>query len=446
MLRLIDYFIKQDLKHPPYVYFKARSLVALHILLIVFSVFVMIVTTVFRLNNDVLLFPSTVIIVGLVFYFKVKGNFVISANLLCAVIFTAFSTSTFSSGGLFSDNCIWLISVPLLALLFGEKKSGVFWLALCIFFLFYLFQSYHLGEGEPKKFEPNPVYYLLSYSFLFGMIYLIAQVFKSEQYYVVNSLLNQNELLEQKNNEIEVQNQTILEAQHKLKLTNAELEQFAYVASHDLKEPLRMITMYTQMMHRRLKPHIEGDTQEFMDFITDGTRRMQHLLDDLLDYSRLGKKGNTNVVDLNDVLLVVQQNLKIQISNNEAEIEICTLPKINAVFSEITQLFQNLISNALKFRNPDVSPLLKIAIKTLDKQRFVIEISDNGIGMEQDLTHKIFNLFERLHNRNDYEGTGIGLATCKKVMEHLGGNITVQSKLGVGSSFFLEFPSSALSK
>jgi light-regulated signal transduction histidine kinase (bacteriophytochrome) len=182
-----------------------------------------------------------------------------------------------------------------------------------------------------------------------------------------------------------------------------------------------------------------------MFFVTDGTKRMQNLLDDLLDYSRLGKKNNTAIVDLNDVMLVVKQNLKIVIANNEAEINHDTLPKIDGIFSEIVQLFQNLINNSIKFKQTDVLPIIKVGIKSIEGDFFTIMIKDNGIGMDQSMTPRIFNLFERLHSRDQYEGTGIGLATCKKVMEHLGGDIYVESELGEGSIFYLKFPNSILS-
>jgi two-component system, chemotaxis family, sensor kinase Cph1 len=182
-----------------------------------------------------------------------------------------------------------------------------------------------------------------------------------------------------------------------------------------------------------------------MGFVVDGTKRMQQLLDDLLEYSRLGKKGTKNAIDLNDVMLVVQQNLKIPISSNGVILKADTLPKVNAVFSEMIQLFQNLVGNAIKFKKLDESPVIQIGIKSVTNKSFVIQIKDNGIGMEEQGMEKIFNLFERLHTRDAYEGTGIGLATCKKVIENLGGSITVDSVYGEGSTFYLDFPTAVLS-
>jgi signal transduction histidine kinase len=445
MLRILDYFIKKELTEAPYIQYKSRALVGIHLLAVTCVVLFSVVGTFLDIQINYFVLLSGIFSGFLLLLFKHYANFNLSTNLLCGVFFLIFCIVIPASGGLFSDNCYWLVCIPILALLFSDKKSGNFWLVICLGFIcaLYFFEIY------PKEYLGillyKPAYYLIGYFFLYIIVYALTYIFKSEQYYVVKSLVEQNELLAQQHIEIEQVNKVMLETQHKLKLTNAELEQFAYVASHDLKEPLRMITMYTQMIKRKLKSNLDTETEEFMFFVTDGTKRMQNLLDDLLDYSRLGKKNNTTVIDLNDVMLVVKQNLKIVIANNEAEINHDTLPKINGIFSEIVQLFQNLINNSIKFKQTDIQPIIKVAIKSIEGDFFTIMIKDNGIGMEQSMTPRIFNLFERLHSRDQYEGTGIGLATCKKVMEHLGGDIYVESELGEGSIFYLKFPNSILS-
>jgi light-regulated signal transduction histidine kinase (bacteriophytochrome) len=229
-----------------------------------------------------------------------------------------------------------------------------------------------------------------------------------------------------------------------LEASNKELEQFAYIASHDLKEPLRMISMYTQMIQRRLKGQLEGETIEFMGYVTDGVKRMQQMLEDLLNYSRLGKTQDFVKVDLNDTLFMVEQNLRLTIREHQAVVTYDTLPTIYAVNSEITQLFQNLVANSIKFYHKDRKPEIKVTVKKIDQDSFTLLIKDNGIGIPEDSKHRIFNLFERLHNRSEYQGTGIGLATCRKVMDNLGGEIWVESIEGIGSDFFLKFPNAVL--
>ena len=446
MIRILDYFVGGDVKNPPYILFRARSLVGMHFLAFVVSMCVLLTSVLFAFQNIVPLGISTIIIFVNLFVFRRYQNFVLSANLLAALAFVTFSTMSFDTGGLFSDNCTWLITVPIFALLFGEKISGYIWLIITLIFYIFLLTNGIYPKEYVTVLKISPIYYATGNCFLTLFTFWLSFIFKSEQYYVVNSLIDQNKILEAQFAEIAEKNVKIIEARQKLEQSNAELEQFAYVASHDLKEPLRMITLYTQMIKRKVKEHLTTETEEFMGFVVDGTKRMQQLLDDLLEYSRLGKKGTKNVIDLNDVMLVVQQNLKIPISTHDVVLTVDTLPKVSAIFSEMVQLFQNLIGNAIKFKKLDEAPSIYIGIKSVTSKSFIIQIKDNGIGMEDQGIEKIFNLFERLHTRDAYEGTGIGLATCKKVMENLGGSITVDSTYGEGSVFYLEFSNKALSE
>ena len=446
MIRILDYFVGGDVKNPPYILFRARSLVGMHFLAFIISMCILLTSVLFAFQNIIPLGISTIIILINLFVFRRYQNFILSANLLAGLAFMTFSIMSFDTGGLFSDNCIWLVTVPIFALLFGEKISGYVWLIITLIFYIYLFANDIYPKEYVTTLKISPIYYATGNCFLIIFAFWLAFIFKSEQYYVVNSLIDQNKVLEAQYAEIAEKNAKILEARQKLEQSNAELEQFAYVASHDLKEPLRMITLYTQMIKRKIKVHLDTETEEFMGFVVDGTKRMQQLLDDLLEYSRLGKKGTKNVIDLNDVMLVVQQNLKIPISNHEVVFTADTLPRVNAIFSEMVQLFQNLVGNAIKFKKLDEIPSIHIGIKSVTNKSFIIQIKDNGIGMEAQGIDKIFNLFERLHTRDAYEGTGIGLATCKKVMENLGGNITVDSVYGEGSIFYLEFPNSVLNE
>lgn len=447
MVRLSDFFIGNKLKAPPYILFRAKSLVYLHFFAITVGVCMIVASATFKFEQDLgILAANSLIMIVNLFVFRQFQNFYLTANLIIGLAFVTFSLMAFDTGGLFSDNCIWLTIIPMGALLFGGKKSGYVWLFISVVFNLYLYCYGIYDHEHVRSLNESPLYYVISNIFLLGFTFWISFIFKSEQYYVVNSLIEQNKILEKKNSEIAEKSAKILEARQKLEQSNAELEQFAYVASHDLKEPLRMITLYTQMIKRKIKAQLDTETEEFMGFVVDGTKRMQQLLDDLLEYSRLGKKGTKNIIDLNDVMLVVQQNLKISIANDDVILTVDTLPKVKAVFSEMIQLFQNLVGNAIKFKQLDKNPVIHIGIKSITNKSFVIQIEDNGIGMEAQGIDKIFNLFERLHTRDAYEGTGIGLATCKKVIENLGGNITVNSVYGKGSTFYLEFPTTALSE
>lgn len=218
--------------------------------------------------------------------------------------------------------------------------------------------------------------------------------------------------------------------------TNLQLESFAYIASHDLKEPLRMIHSFTQLLNRRLKPHFDENTTNYMNFILSGVHRMQNLLDDLLKYSTIGRQEkNLELVDLNDTIYNVIQNLQHSVKEKNVEINTEALPQVRAFPIQMVQLFQNLISNAIKFVPDERRPIINIKVKE-NLNSYGFEVNDNGIGIQKEYLQKIFLVFKRLHSKEEYEGTGIGLATCKKIIENLNGQIWVKSEYGKGTSFF----------
>ncbi|MBU8909755.1 MAG: HAMP domain-containing protein [Desulfobacterales bacterium] len=229
--------------------------------------------------------------------------------------------------------------------------------------------------------------------------------------------------------------QKITELEHK----NEELQQFAYVASHDLQEPLRMVSSYVQLLARRYKGKLDEDADDFIDFAVDGANRMHVLINDLLTYSRIGTKGNPfQLISTDEIIKEVLKNLSVTIEENKAEITYNSLPSIVADKNQFIQLFQNLLANAIKFKGKADA---KIDIKAEETYKgWKFSINDNGIGMDSEFTDRIFIIFQRLHNRSDYPGTGIGLAVCKKIVERHGGRIWVKSKEGVGSTFHFIIP------
>ncbi|NQT24663.1 PAS domain S-box protein [candidate division KSB1 bacterium] len=219
-----------------------------------------------------------------------------------------------------------------------------------------------------------------------------------------------------------------------LKRSNQELEQFASVASHDLKEPLRMISSYVKLLEQKLMGTLDEESKEFISYVSDGAQRMQTLISDLLTYSRVTSLAQPfETTDLNLMVERALQNLKVSIEEKEAIITRDDLPTAVVDGIQIERLFQNLISNAMKYC--EVKPKVHISSKSLNGE-WIITIQDNGIGIDPKYQDIIFDIFKRLHGRNEYSGTGIGLAVCKKIVERHGGEIWVESEKDKGSTFY----------
>ena len=224
--------------------------------------------------------------------------------------------------------------------------------------------------------------------------------------------------------------------------SNAELEQFAYVASHDLQEPLRMVSTYVQLFEKRFKGTVVIDEKadKYIAYAVEGAKRMQALIGGLLAYSRVGAGDYvTSRVDLNEALDAAQMNLSQELLETGAVITRDPLPTIIGEPTQLTQVFQNLLANASKFHRADVKPHIHVSATRRDT-KWVISVKDNGIGIEPEFFDRIFVIFQRLHTRAEFPGTGIGLSICKKVVERHGGRIWIESKPGDGTSFCFTLP------
>jgi signal transduction histidine kinase len=221
--------------------------------------------------------------------------------------------------------------------------------------------------------------------------------------------------------------------------SNADLEQFAYVASHDLQEPLRMVTAYTQLLGERYKGRLDENADKFIGYASEGATRMQVLIQDLLAFSRVGRKETAYTsVDCNAVMEEVRQTLTSTIEESSAVVTSANLPSVWADRTQMAQVFQNLIGNGIKFRGKEPPVISVLAEKT--EQHWLFSVSDNGIGIAPEYTENVFVVFQRLHARSEYPGNGIGLAICKKIVERYGGKIWVESQPGSGSSFKFTMP------
>jgi signal transduction histidine kinase len=227
---------------------------------------------------------------------------------------------------------------------------------------------------------------------------------------------------------------------HELERSNSELEQFAYVASHDLQEPLRKVASFCQLLQRRYIGQLDARADQYIEFAVDGAKRMQALIDDLLAFSRVGRFDRELVlVSCASALSEARVNLGAEIRASHAVIESTELPLVRAEFSLLTSVFQNLLGNALKFRS-DEPPVIKVSATLQGDSFWLFSVSDNGIGIEPEFAERIFVIFQRLHSRSDYAGTGIGLAMTRKVIEHYGGSIWLDTTYQGGAHFCFTLP------
>jgi signal transduction histidine kinase len=217
--------------------------------------------------------------------------------------------------------------------------------------------------------------------------------------------------------------------------SNAELEQFAYVASHDLQEPLRMVSSYVQLFERRYAAQVDEQAKKYIDYAVEGAKRMQALIGGLLEFSRVGRIDEPfGPVDTGAALDQALLNLRSAVEESHAVVTRGALPTVTGHAGRLAQVFQNLIANAVKFRRPDQPPSIHVAAVPR-RDDWLFSVKDNGIGIEPQYLERIFVIFQRLHTRAEYPGTGIGLSICKKVIEHHGGRIWVESELGAGATF-----------
>ena len=266
---------------------------------------------------------------------------------------------------------------------------------------------------------------------------------------LVNNMINQNQLAEveakfrteQREKEATLLRQKNIEIEEyarQLEISNSELRQFAHFASHDLKEPLRMISIYIGLLQRKLVDKLDDEEKQFLAFAVDGSHRMETLINDLLVLSKVNAVSKQEQVNLNEVVLDVVKNFQVEIDEGKVSITYAHLPTITADRIYMVQLFQNLISNGIKYNTSDLKQV-DITYKKLPNTVQLV-VTDNGIGIEEKYQAQIFDLFKRLHTRKEYSGSGIGLSICKKIVEQLKGTITVESESAKGTSFLINLP------
>jgi light-regulated signal transduction histidine kinase (bacteriophytochrome) len=246
--------------------------------------------------------------------------------------------------------------------------------------------------------------------------------------------------LSEQNTKLLEQNEQLNQLNAELERSNQELEQFAYVVSHDLQSPLQSIIGFVDLLAYKYKNKLDEKANRYIYFIEDGAKRMQQLIQGLLAYSRVGRKGGEfEPVDCKAIVEGVKHNLSASIAASQAEVICHPLPEAIADPLQLSQVFQNLIGNAIKFCRPEEPPKVEISAERKDNQ-WLFKVSDNGIGIEAEYFQRIFEIFQRLHTAEEYPGTGIGMAICKKIVERHGGQIWVESTVNVGTTFYFTLP------
>jgi signal transduction histidine kinase len=351
----------------------------------------------------------------------------------------ALALYNFSTGGIEHSGFIWTYILPPAALFFFGLTEGTVYSLILV------------GAEILAIIIPNPFYaahytraFLIRYSVSLLAVFITAFLFE----YIRTQIQKK---LQEKNEELTKTIQNLTETQKKLTTFAAKLEErnreqqeFIYIASHDLQEPLRKVSTFGDRLKAKFGKQIEAEGIDYLERMQSASHRMQTLINDLLTYSRISTKTHEyTVIDLNETLREVINDLELRIEQTHGHIEISNLPTLEADATQIRQLFQNLIGNALKFHKPEVAPVIQISANSIDEdniQYYEITVSDNGIGIDQTNFERIFGVFQRLHGKEEYEGTGVGLAICKKIVERHGGKIKVQSKLNEGSRFIVTLP------
>ena len=426
---------------------KARLLVYIHLLALLGGLGLF--------GIDVLLhrqmIPETLAFIGgvgvMMYVFRRFGNVVLSGNLLVALVALVLLDNILATGGLYSDSLLWMLLAPVIGFLFTSRQWGVVWSIVLLATLGVLF-AVELAAEQTYRYatlEFGPRYYFVSYLGLFSGVLGVLLIFVRNNDETLRQLLLITDELRAQEAQTALQNAKLVAQEGELRRSNRDLELFAYVASHDLKEPLRMVHAYSQLLERKAADKLPDREREYLHFVRDGADRMQVMLDDLLNYSRLGRERDaTEDVDLDRTLTLVQHNLRGRLEETGGQISVATdLPTLRGKSTHFVQLFQNLLANGLKFHRPGVAPEVSVEYVREDDGTHVVTVADNGIGMRQEDTSEIFGVFQRLNGRGDFEGSGIGLATVRRILDELGAEIVVRSEVGVGSRFEVRVPSGA---
>ncbi|MES1198052.1 MAG: ATP-binding protein [Chitinophagaceae bacterium] len=354
--------------------------------------------------------------------------------------FAVLHACTYGQGGIRNSGMFYLAALILAAYMLLGKTGGKVMAGISIIHIVYFyFLSIYTDWTDYSNIGTEPglidIDFLITGALSILMLTAQATYIEKSKNAIMDDIKSKKDELVINNTQLTLTQKDLEIKNKELEEKNKELEQFAYVASHDLQEPLRTTSSFVELLQQQYKGKLDEKADKYLSYITQSSGRMEVLIKDLLDYSRIGQNKELQKIDCNKILQDVLEDLGTAIQETQANIKGDPLPVIWANPTEIKQLFQNLIANAIKFRKKDVNPEIRIFAQDL-KGYWEFSCADNGIGISDEHRERIFVIFQRLHTRNEYEGSGIGLAHCKKIVELHGGKIWLKSVLGGGSTFY----------
>jgi len=439
----INWLLPKKAKLDNHKYAKSKILVFLMLFMSILSFILPLINESCNVNSIFPFMQLGIACLILLCIYRFTGSEKVIGHLTIGVLAAILCNMSLSTGGICSIDTISIFILPLFAFVMIDFKAGLFW--SCCSFLWggYLFslagsvESFEYFRAQTLDYDRN--YYLAITTINITLIGVVFAIFNFQNKKLIKKLEKQQSKLEAKNQEYINQTKILEQTQKELQISNKELEVYAHATSHDLKQPIRTINGFTNLLNRHLEKNelIDDKSSELVKMILLGTTNMQRLVEDLLAYAKLtsSKASSFQIMALDDVLDNVIMDLKNQIETNNVTIVRGELPTLKVVPIKINQIFQNIISNAIKFKKKHEDLTIKISSQKKDTHWHLV-IEDNGIGIDEKYQEKIFAPFQKLHNDEEYAGSGIGLATCKRIVDLHKGEIWVESELDKGTKFY----------
>lgn len=439
----MNWLVKPKPEWDSYDRMKSQLLVIILLLIIVTCPILYVANWYFEAESSFPFFYVSLLFVSALLIYRQTTSMLMAGNFVAFVIAYVIFNMTLETGGLYSEDIQSSFIVPMIALVTAGLWSGLFWTIVSTAWAMYLYSICQSPDQisfyREQTFSFEPGYYLIISLFNIFIVMSVFAFFYYQNRDLVKKLKLKHNELQEKNDAIIGQTEQLRKAQEELNRSNEELEEYAHATSHDLKQPIRTINSFAQVLNKHLTENgsLDERSAKYLEFIIGGTENMSKLVSDLLEYAKLNslKKEEKEKFCLNEILNSVLQNLHNLLEKNDVEIICDDLPKVCAIPVKINQVFQNLISNAVKFKKKEEQLILTIESKEL-KDSWQISVRDNGIGMKEENLEKIFAPFKKLHNDTEYSGSGIGLATCKRIIELHNGKIWAESQFGLGTSFY----------